>query len=419
MNDERLLKLYTPKQIQALKCYKKDFWILTQHGAKRTGKTVSNNDLFLLELKRVKKIANKLKVDKPQYILAGNSLGSLSRNVLVELTNKYGLQFHFNKFNEFELFGVKVCCFGHGTVRDMARIRGMTAFGAYINEGTTGVEDVIREILNRCSGEGARILMDTNPDNPEHYIKKDYIDKADGEKFIEIHYELDDNTFLSERYKENIKSSTPSGQFYDRDIKGLWVNSEGTVYKDFDKNTMVVSDYPKNQIVRYIAGVDWGYEHLGSVADIAIDVKGNYYLIGEHVEQYQEIDYWVKVAKEVKSKYGNIPFYCDTARPEHIARFLRESILARNANKEILSGIEVVASLMKQGKFFVLNTCKHFMKEVYNYVWDSKKGLPMKTNDDLLDAIRYAIYTDYVAHQTNQAFKNLRSVNYLDKRTNY
>ena len=188
--------LYTKKQMEALKLFKKNFFMLTLHGAKRSGKTVVDNDLFLLELKRVKKKANELKIKEPLYILTGNSLGTIERNILNELRNKYGIKFHINKFNEFKLLGVKVCMFGHGKTIDMDRIRGMTAFGAYINEGTTASEVAFKEILSRCSVDGARIIMDTNPEDPEHYIKKDYIDKADGERLIEINFSLYDNTFL-------------------------------------------------------------------------------------------------------------------------------------------------------------------------------------------------------------------------------
>lgn len=416
--NKNLKKLYTDKQIQALKCINKDFWVLTQHGAKRAGKTISNNDLFLLEVKRVRDTANRLNIPDPQYILSGNSQGTIEKNVLTELRNKYNLNFHFDKFNRFRLFGVLVCCVSHGTIGDLRRIRGMTSFGAYINEATTGVEEVIREIFNRCSGEGARILMDTNPDNPEHYIKKEFIDKADGEKIIEIHYSLDDNTFLSDRYRENIKTTTPTGQFYDRDILGLWVNSEGVVYKDFDKNKMVIENYKKENIIEFIAGIDWGYEHLGSIGVIGIDSLGNHCLVEEHVAQYEEIDYWVNVAKDIKSRYGNIPFYADTARPEHIARFSREKINVKLGNKSILSGIEEVGKLMKQGKFYVLSSCNHFMKEVYNYVWDKKKGLPVKTNDDLMDALRYAIYTHTLKKMEYKSAKETEWGNYKDdKRT--
>ncbi len=388
-----LRKLYTEKQLQALKITLNDFWILILHGAKRAGKTIADNDIFVQELIRVRETADRLGIPEPQYILAGNSLGTLERNVLTELRNKYGLEFHFDKFNRFKLFGVLVCCFGHGTIKDMSRIRGMTAFGAYINEATTGVEEVIREILNRCSGEGARVLMDTNPDNPEHYIKKDYIDKADGKKVIEISFQLDDNTFLSERYRENVKATTPTGQFYDRDILGLWVNSEGVVYKDFDQKAMVLKRYRKEAISEYIAGVDWGYEHLGSITVIGIDQEGNHCIVEEHTAQYEEIDYWVNIAKGIKERFGNIPFYADSARPEHVARFSREGFKVKNGNKSILSGIEEVGKLMKQKKFYVLETCKQFLKEVYNYVWDEIKGMPVKKNDDVMDSVRYAIYT--------------------------
>ena len=415
--NKNIYKLYTPKQVEALKCVNKDFWLLIQHGAKRTGKTISNNDMFLLELMRVKSIANKLGVKRPQYILAGNSLGTLERNVLIELANKYNLKFKFDKFNRFELFGVLVCCFGHGTRKDMERIRGMTAYGAYINEMTTGVEEVIREIFNRCSGEGARLIADTNPDSPEHYVKKDYIDKADGEKVIAIHYELDDNTFLSQRYKDNVKSTTPAGQFYDRDILGLWVNAEGTVYKDFDKKKMTRDTINKDAIVKYIAGVDWGYEHLGSIVVVGIDGAYNHILLEEHVAQYQEIDYWVEVAKSIKEKYGNITFYCDSARPEHVARFSREGFNAVNANKEILSGIEVVARLMKTNKFYILSECKQYFKEVYAYTLDKKKGKHLKENDDLLDALRYAIYSESKKDISFKRWAAKEWGNYLGKET--
>ena len=53
--------LYHPKQQEVLKfALNNDYFMLINHGAKRTGKTILNNDLFLFELKRVRKIANRL-----------------------------------------------------------------------------------------------------------------------------------------------------------------------------------------------------------------------------------------------------------------------------------------------------------------------------------------------------------------------
>lgn len=389
-----LNRLYTPKQIEILKrTNTEDFFILGLHGAKRTGKTVINNDIFLRELIRVRKIADNLKIKEPMYILAGVSSKTIQNNVLQEIYNRYQLDIKFDKHNSFTLFGVKVVQAFTGTIGGLGGIRGMTAFGAYVNEASLANEKVFKEIISRCSGDGARIVFDTNPDNPEHWLKKEYIDSK-SENIISYHFELDDNTFLSPRYIQNIKESTPSGMFYDRDIRGLWVTGEGVVYSDFDSNKHFINDVDNVEFETYIAGVDWGYSHFGSIVVFGIDKQNNWYLLEEHAKQFKEIDYWADVALDIKARYGNINFYCDSARPEHVERFRRERIRAINADKSVLSGIEEVARLIKLGRFFVVSDkVKVFKKEIYNYVWDEKTGNPVKENDDVMDSMRYAIYS--------------------------
>lgn len=389
-----LNRLYTPKQIEILKrTNTEDFFILGLHGAKRTGKTVINNDIFLRELIRVRKIADNLKIKEPMYILAGVSSKTIQNNVLQEIYNRYQLDIKFDKHNSFTLFGVKVVQAFTGTIGGLGGIRGMTAFGAYVNEASLANEKVFKEIISRCSGDGARIVFDTNPDNPEHWLKKEYIDSK-SENIISYHFELDDNTFLSPRYIQNIKESTPSGMFYDRDIRGLWVTGEGVVYSDFDSNKHLINDVDNVEFETYIAGVDWGYSHFGSIVVFGIDKLNNWYLLEEHAKQFKEIDYWAEVALDIKARYGNINFYCDSARPEHVERFRRERIRAINADKSVLSGIEEVARLIKLGRFFVISDkVKVFKKEIYNYVWDEKTGNPVKENDDVMDSMRYAIYS--------------------------
>jgi hypothetical protein len=53
---------------------------------------------------------------------------------------------------------------------------------------------------------------------------------------------LDGITLLSERYKNNMKNSTPTGMFYDCNIKGLWVSEDGVVYSDFNKDIHTATD---------------------------------------------------------------------------------------------------------------------------------------------------------------------------------
>lgn len=399
---------YTPKQREVLSYMKeKDPFITILHGAKRAGKTVINNDLFLFELRRVRKIANELGIDKPQYILAGNTLGSLQKNVLIELTNKYGIEFHMDKYNRFELFGVLVCCFGHGMITDMDRIRGITAFGAYINEGTTARNEVFKEMLNRCSGDGARIIVDTNPDNPLHWLKVDYVDKADFERIAEFNFKLTDNKFLSKRYMDNIRNATPSGSFYRRDIEGEWVGSEGVVYADFNQDIHVV-DSIDEKIVEYIAGVDWGFEHYGSIVVLGRSESDKWYLLEEIAEQGKYIDWWTSKALELKEKYTIKKFYCDSARTEYVSYFKKLGVNATNANKAVIEGIGHVGSLLKQNKlFFLKSEFKKGLSEMYQYVWktNASEDAVVKTNDDVVDSIRYALFT----HNSKQ--NNIKSFN--------
>lgn len=393
-----LSALYTDKQINILKATEhRDWFMLINHGAKRTGKTILNNDLFLRELIRVRKAADDEGVETPQYILAGATLGTIQKNVLIELTNKYGIEFKFDKYNSFNLFGVQVVQTGHSKVSGIGAIRGMTAYGAYINEASLAHEEVFDEIKSRCSGSGARIIVDTNPDHPEHWLLKDYIENKEPKAgILEFSFQLDDNTFLNERYKESIKASTPSGMFYERNINGQWVSGDGVVYSDFDLELNTITEEELNNIPmkEYFAGVDWGYEHYGSIVVIGRSIKGDFYLIEEHAHQFKFIDDWVDIAKCIVEKYGNINFYCDTARPEYVTEFRKHRLRAINADKSVMSGIENVAKLFKQRKLIVVyEKMDRFKQEIYKYVWHPTKGEPIKEFDDVMDSIRYAIYT--------------------------
>lgn len=378
--------------------FNNDYFMLINSGAKRTGKTILNNDLFLYELRRVRKIADKLGIAKPQYILAGADLGAIQRNVLTEITNKYDIEFKFDKFNRFMLFGVRVCCFGHSKINDLNRIRGMTAFGAYINEASLANEEVFDEIKSRCSAEGARILCDTNPGHPSHWLKVNYMDKSDGKTIQAFHYRLDDNTFLSERYRESMKKST-SGLFYKRNIEGLWCMAEGVVYPDFNADVHYISREKLKtiQMKHYMAGVDFGWEHYGSICLVGVGVDGNYYVIKEIAEKHKHIEWWIDRAKEIIAEYGNIYFYCDHARMDYITKMQQAGVKAIKANKSVMEGIATVASLFKQNKLFVVReNVKLFDHEIYNYVWKPNADEPIKADDDFLDSLRYTIFT-YVA----------------------
>ena len=399
-----------PKQLGVLHSYlNDDFGMMILTGAVRSGKTFIDNLLFIYELRRTARLAKKHGDKHPQYILAGASSDSINKNVIISCMNQFGVEFKLDRHGHYHLFGVDIAPVSTATMAGLKGARGFTSYGVYINEATLGVEPVFQEILQRCSMPGSHIIVDTNPDNPQHWLKTDYIDKEDEKmKKLVYHFTIDDNTHLAPDYIERIKASTPSGMYYDRAIKGLWVTGEGAIYRDFNERKMVVDGAPKE--LKYYAGVDWGYNHPCSITVFGIDEFGRYYLVDERTERFKEIDYWTDVAKKLQKKYGyNMPFYCDTATPAYIDHFKHAGINALNGWKQVVPGIEIVASLMKQGRFFVWkNHTQKFMEEVYNYQWDDKaEDKPVKEMDHVMDSMRYALATPIhlkelkKQHQTN------------------
>lgn len=125
-------------------------------------------------------------------------------------------------------------------------------------------------------------------------------------------------------------------------------------------------------------------------------------------KQYEEIDYWVEQAKMFKLKYGDIDFYADSARPEHVMRFAREGLRVHNARKEVIAGIEEVAKRWKNDTlFYVKGSIPRFEDEIYQYRWqtNSTQDAPVKEYDDVLDSIRYAVYTEHNAKIKLNLFK--------------
>ena len=406
-----LINLLTKKQIEVLRSYLNDDWkYLILNGAVRAGKTVIDNYLFLLELKRIKKLAEREKEPHPQYILAGYSSNSIYTNVISSIENQFGIVMNTDRHGHYHLFGIDIVPAYTGSVRGIGAIRGMNSYGAYINEASLATHEVFQEIVQRCSVGSARIICDTNPDIPTHWLKTDYIDNHDPRARIKaFSFTIDDNTFLSKDYVETLKAATPRGMFYDRAIKGLWVTADGIVYQDFDKNTMVVNEVPDD--LEYYCGVDWGFAkgHENVITVMGDDPDTDItYLLDIYSSTGKYIDYWVDIAQQIQEKYGyGINFWCDSARPEYVSYFQQQGIQARNSDKSVMDGVEYCSSRIKLNKFRVLQSCaKPFLDDIYQYVWDPVKGVPKKEHDNVMDSFRYAVFNQH-KKVDNQVLRNI------------
>lgn len=402
--------LYTKKQIEVLKeTQKSDWFMLINHGAKRSGKTILNNDLFLMELMRVRKIADTLGIATPMYILAGVSSKTIQNNILTEIYNKYGITFKFDKHGSFNFKGVKIVQAYTGTIAGLGGIRGMTAFGAYINEASLAKQEVFKEIISRCSGEGARILVDTNPDNPKHWLLNEYINNSDA-NILSFKYSLDDNTFLGERYIKNIKANTPQGIFYQRDILGNWVAGEGVIYKSFADNVTKFETEKSFNFETINIGVDFGGNKSKHAFCCTGITKGYKELIALASEKHEPDTperlnaQFIAFVKKMLYKYGRIDcIYCDSAE-QVLIRGMQKALQDNNLNiaiknaikNEIINRIRIVNVLMTTSRFFYIkNENTSLVDALQSAVWDSKsledKRLDDNTSDiDTLDSFEYS-----------------------------
>ena len=401
----KLPKLFTAKQQEVLHTYfTEPFKILILVGAVRAGKTYIDNFLFIYELARVAKQA-KIEGDKhPRFIIAGATSNSIYNNVISELQTQLRLNLRPDRHGHYHLFGVDIIPASTKSIVGLASIRGLTSYGAYINEASLANYKVFKEIQSRCSKPGSHIICDTNPSIPTHWLKTVYIDNNNSKAgIISFTFTMDDNPFLAKDYVDSKKASTPKGVFYDRDIRGLWATGAGIVYSDFNKTTMVIPDDKVPRDLSYFAGVDWGFAkgHSNVITLWGVDNHGINYLIKCYSATGKYIDYWVDIAKDLQSKYDyNLPFWCDSARPEYVSAFQSAGLQARNAYKSVMPGIEYVSSLIKQGKLKVAKSAsKPFLSDIYQYQWDATKGVPIKEHDNVMDSSRYALYSQAQTEQ--------------------
>ena len=169
------------------------------------------------------------------------------------------------------------------------------------------------------------------------------------------------------------------------------------VFPDFDPKIHYISfsQVSVDEIAKWFVGVDFGWEHYGAFVLIGKTEDGRYYLLQEWAAQHQHINRWVEIARSIKAQRGDIHFYCDGARPDYVQELRKAGIQALYARKDVLAGISEVASLYKQRRLFIVReNAPRFAKEIYGYVWKPGADEPVKVNDDVQDAIRYAIYSD-------------------------
>lgn len=353
-----------------------------------------------------------------EFIMVGKTVTSLKRNCFNCLTDFIGPNnFQYSLSNKTaKIFGRLVYLEGANDERSEQKIRGMTLAGAYCDEVTLYPKSFFSMLLSRLSVAGAKLWATCNPDTPNHYIKKEYIDRVDELDCNVWNFLLTDNVFLPPEYIESVTKEY-SGVFYNRFILGQWVRAEGVIYDKFANNTqdfILEDDFDYTRLIQINIGVDFGGN--GSATTFVCTGFTRFYkdVIVLEAERHEEelspemLDKAYKDFVELcigkYKKFANT--YADSAE-QILIRGLRNTaernLLKTNVHNArkmpILDRIRLLIKLMGQGRFKVAKHCKTVISALQDAVWDSKKEnerLDDGTSDiDTLDAMEYTIEPNY------------------------
>lgn len=385
--------IYTERQTELLRTFKRGELkrINILHGSVRSGKTWISLVLWAFWVLS-------MPADKT-YIMVAKTLTSLKRNcldLLVELVGRRYFSYSLSS-KEAKLFGRKVYLEGVNDARAESKIRGMTLQGAYCDELTLFTEDFFSMLLSRLSESNAKLIGTTNPDNPQHWLMTNYIDRMDNLDMFVMQFLIDDNTTLEKDYVDNLKKEY-TGVFYRRFILGEWCNAEGVVYPMFDPVRHVINSIPEpDGYCEYYISVDYGTVNPCSMglwrleSGRAIRIRDIYYNSRERREQKTDEEYYTMLealAGDTQIQY----IVVDPSAASFIETIRRHGKFAvKKANNDVLDGIRLTGTLLENGKLLFHDSCTGIIKEFAAYSWDEKasEDKVIKENDHAMDEMRY------------------------------
>lgn len=370
-------------------------------GSIRSGKTVCMTVGFVLW--------SMATFNGQKFAICGKTIESLRRNVILNLRdwvppdltivekraeNKLVISDGTGRENTYFLFG------GRDESSYML-IQGITLAGVLLDEVALQPQSFVEQALARCSIEGSKFWFNCNPEGPEHWFYKNWVEgnKPKEKNALHLHFTMDDNLALPPRIRERYEGMY-SGVFYDRYIRGLWVVAEGLIYTMFNKDFHIVPAVPR-PYDRYYISVDYGTANptsmglWGRADGVWYRMREYYYNSRKEGHQQTDEEYYAELEKLA----GDLPIRGVIVDPsaasflETIRRHGRfHDIKASNA---VLDGIRDVATQLQTGRLFICEGCADCIREFGLYRWDEKApggDKPIKENDHAMDDVRYFVH---------------------------
>ena len=320
---------------------------------------------------------------------------------------------HFPSKSRFEYPNGSILAYG-GLADDKQResIRSIGAEGGldglWIEEANRLQETDYNELLARLRGSRAafrQAILTTNPDAPEHWIKRRLIDGGEASVYTSL---ATDNIYNPPGYIDTLRLLT--GVQRARLLEGKWLQAEGVVYDNFDlANITIEADYNPNWDV--IWGVDDGYAvgagvgsasyHPRVILFMQITPRGGVNVFDEYAATGELAD--VSIQRAIEKGYA-LPSlaWVDSSAQELQHRLWNAGIQTANATHPVIEGIRNVRRMVGDGQgerlIHVHPRCAGLIREfgTYRYadghVSINGEPKPLKQDDHFLDALRYACW---------------------------
>lgn len=371
------------------------------HGSVRSGKTTSSVIAWLHFIATAPP-GDLLMVGKTKDTLERNIVHGEMATLLGDLHRK--AVEHTRGANTAIILGRLVYLVGANDAKAESRIRGATLVGAYVDEASLVPEGFWAMLLSRLSVPGARLYATTNPDSPNHWLKRDFLDNAELD-LASWHFVLDDNPALDPTYVANLKAEY-TGLWYQRFVLGLWVLAEGAIYDMFDTGRHVTKALPAMHA--WWLGVDYGTTNplvallIGHGHDDRLHVAREWrWDSRRRRRQLTDAQYSTALRKWLTNPAGELldmeRTFVDPSAASFIAQLWQDGWPGvHGADNTVDDGIRSVASLLGGDRLRVHDSCTGLIDEMLGYVWDPKaqqrgEDRPLKVDDHGPDALRYAV----------------------------
>lgn len=337
-----------------------------------------------------------------QFALCGKSAIALRRNLvsgLLPVLRELGFQCQ-DKISKNQItvsFGGRentFYLFGGRDESSAALIQGVTLAGVLLDEVALMPRSFVEQACARCSVEGSKLWFSCNPEGPEHWFYREWIEKRQARGALYLHFTMEDNPALSpdiiRRYCKSF-----SGAFYRRFVRGEWVAAQGRVYDFFDEG--YVRPAPGGEMERWCISCDYGTVNptsfgLWGLRD-GIWYRTEEYYFDSRAEGRQKTD--GEYARDLRILAGDRDIelvVVDPSAASFIETLRRDGFRVARAENEVLSGIRLTAQLLREGRIVLCEGCTAALREIQRYCWDT--GAPgrervKKEYDHAMDEIRY------------------------------